>query len=212
MAQRNASNPELNRAAVREWKLRNPEKVAEQRARHNEKRRTGDSAAARASAARTKRFIAEIVRVARALDGSVCWVWNKPGLSNSERFKVRYALDPEFNLAQRLRSHGRRAIRRDKVGDLVRAAICRGGTSPKAEAMLGYSVQVLMRHLERQFTKGMTWAAFMDGRIHIDHIVALSDFDLSDPDQWRAAWALPNLRPLWAPENIRKSDSRLFLL
>lgn len=78
--------------------------------------------------------------------------------------------------------------------------------------LVGYSLEGLLAHLERQFTKGMSWENY--GEWHIDHIIPLSAFDYksaSDPE-FRAAWALANLRPLWAKDNLTKSAKRLTLL
>lgn len=78
--------------------------------------------------------------------------------------------------------------------------------------LLGYTFEELKVHLERQFTQGMSWDNY--GSWHIDHIVPLSSFkisDIHDPDI-RRAWGLPNLRPLWAPENIRKHAKRIHLI
>jgi len=58
----------------------------------------------------------------------------------------------------------------------------------------------------------MTWEKFMNGEIHIDHIIPKAAFDLSDFDQWRICWGLPNLRPLWAKDNLEKKDKILNLL
>jgi hypothetical protein len=77
-----------------------------------------------------------------------------------------------------------------------------------------YDIADLRAHLERQFTKGMSWDAFLRGEIHIDHIRPLASFaytDASDP-QFLACWGLPNLRPLWAPDNHRKRHSAEFLV
>ena len=69
-----------------------------------------------------------------------------------------------------------------------------------------------MTHLERQFLPGMTWGN--RGEWHIDHIVPLASFTFTSPDdpEFRAAWALTNLRPLWAKDNIRKSAKRTHLI
>lgn len=77
---------------------------------------------------------------------------------------------------------------------------------------MGWTIAELRAHLERQFTKGMGWHNM--GEWHIDHIVPISVFAISGPGdpEIRRAWALPNLRPLWAGENIKKNDKRLFLL
>lgn len=80
------------------------------------------------------------------------------------------------------------------------------------QARLGYSAADLRSHLERQFQKGMSWDNY--GEWHIDHIVPLASFrisGLSDPE-FKAAWALTNLRPLWGAENIQKGARRLYLL
>lgn len=58
----------------------------------------------------------------------------------------------------------------------------------------------------------MTWEKFMNSKIHIDHIIPKAAFDLSDFDQWRICWGLPNLRPLWAKDNLEKKDKILNLL
>ncbi|KVU21222.1 hypothetical protein WK62_19750 [Burkholderia ubonensis] len=45
---------------------------------------------------------------------------------------------------------------------------------------------------------------FRRGEIHIDHRRPQSSFDLNDADQVRACWALSNLQPLWARDNLTK--------
>lgn len=138
--------------------------------------------------------------------------WLDPKLNSSEKFALRYKLDEEFNIKQRLRTRMRRKIKNYKLGDLARDAIVRKGSSPKFEDFAGYTIKELRDHLERQFTKGMNWDQFCAGKIHIDHIVPLSAFDLKNEDELKAAWAITNLRPLWAKDNLQKSDNRDFLL
>lgn len=81
-----------------------------------------------------------------------------------------------------------------------------------AFSLVGYSAAELASHLERQFTPGMTWANV--GEWHVDHIIPLSSFSISGPDdpELRRAWALSNLRPLWAVDNILKRDKLQFLI
>ncbi len=138
--------------------------------------------------------------------------WSDPSLTKAEQYRIRYRLDPEFNIKERLRACMRRKRQGYKMGDLIRAAIKRDGLSPKFELFAGYSIKELRIHLERQFTKGMTWDNFNAGEIHIDHIRPLSSFDLADEEQLRLAWDITNLRPLWAEENIKKSSKRQFLI
>jgi hypothetical protein len=77
--------------------------------------------------------------------------------------------------------------------------------------LVGYTAEELMAHLERQFLPGMDWE---NRKLwHIDHIVPVSSFSLTPecPD-FKACWALTNLRPLWGADNIRKKDKRIYLL
>jgi hypothetical protein len=78
--------------------------------------------------------------------------------------------------------------------------------------ILGYGVEELKAHIERQFLKGMTWGNI--DRWHLDHIVPAASFNFSsyEDEEFKACWALTNLRPLWSEENQRKSAKRLYLL
>jgi hypothetical protein len=114
----------------------------------------------------------------------------------------------------------RRRLKTDEVFALnmrmsaaIRKSVTRGTKRRQHwEALVGYTTGQLMRHLERQFLKGMSWANRSEW--HIDHIVPLSSFvfETADDPEFRAAWALTNLRPLWWRDNLAKRDKRLFLL
>ncbi len=80
------------------------------------------------------------------------------------------------------------------------------------EVLAGYGVETLAAHLEKQFSGGMSWANY--GAWHIDHIRPKVSFqyDSETDEQFRACWALANLRPLWARENKVKSDARAYLV
>lgn len=84
--------------------------------------------------------------------------------------------------------------------------------SRKWSQHLGYTVDELRTHIERQFVKGMGW--HNKGEWHIDHIVPVSAFDVDGvehPD-FNVCFGLPNLRPMWANDNLRKNGKRLTLL
>jgi hypothetical protein len=73
-------------------------------------------------------------------------------------------------------------------------------------------MEELKTHLGRQFLRGMGWHNM--GQWHIDHIIPLSSFTITGPDdpELRRAWALTNLRPLWAVDNLTKRDKQEVLL
>ena len=87
-----------------------------------------------------------------------------------------------------------------------------GKKAYRTEKLLGYSMLELRRHLERQFVKGMSWDNMKQW--HIDHIVPLASFNFQDATscEFKQAWSLSNLRPLWAKENLSKNARRDFLL
>ena len=140
--------------------------------------------------------------------------WKRHGISEAEKFRLRYRHDHEFCLRQKMRAHMRRQTKHDKIGDLMRDALKRNGNSNKVERLLGYTIADLKKHLESQFTNRMTWEKFNQGKIHIDHILPISSFNFTEigDSEWRACWDLPNLRPTWAKDNLAKSNKLVFLL
>lgn len=115
------------------------------------------------------------------------------------RNKRMYREDPSYAIGVRMTAQIGQALRGKKAGR-------------KWESIVGYTIGELMAHIERQFLKGMTW----DNRAewHLDHVTPLTSFTFTGPDdpEVKRAWALPNLRPLWAADNIRKSGRRTHLL
>jgi len=101
----------------------------------------------------------------------------------------RYNKTPKARLAAAIRSRLSSALKSKKESTLT---------------CLGCTPQFFKKYLEAQFLPGMTWDNF--GKWHMDHIVPLSAFDLTDPNQMRVACNWTNIRPLWAKANLRKSS------
>jgi len=77
----------------------------------------------------------------------------------------------------------------------------------KWEEIVGYTLEELMAHLESQFKDGMTWEN-RGSYWHIDHIKPKSWFvfeTIEDP-AFKECWALSNLQPLKAEENLSKGN------
>ncbi len=101
----------------------------------------------------------------------------------------RRITDINFRLREVLRSRLSSAIRNNKkTGSAVRD--------------LGCSIEELKQHLENKFSTEMSWNNY--GKWHIDHIIPLCSFDLSDRDQLRKACHYTNLQPLWEKDNLSK--------
>jgi hypothetical protein len=71
---------------------------------------------------------------------------------------------------------------------------------------LPYTVQELRSHLESKFTDDMSWDNY--GKWHIDHIKPDSWFTYSsvEDQDFKDSWALSNLQPLWAKDNLSKGN------
>lgn len=68
----------------------------------------------------------------------------------------------------------------------------------------GCSRDELCNHLESLFEDGMSWTNFKDW--HIDHIKPLSSFNMLDEAEIYEANHFSNLQPLWALDNLKKSN------
>ena len=78
----------------------------------------------------------------------------------------------------------------------------------KWQSIVGYTLEELKLHLEKQFKIGMSWENY--GVWHLDHIKPSSLFDFSSSDEIKECWALDNLQPLWGWENSRKRNKYCF--
>lgn len=70
--------------------------------------------------------------------------------------------------------------------------------------LTGCNIDHLICHIESKFSDGMNWNNY--GRWHIDHIMPCSSFDLNNPEEQKKCFHYTNLQPLWASDNIQKSD------
>lgn len=72
--------------------------------------------------------------------------------------------------------------------------------------LLDFTKEELRIHLESQFIDGMSWDNMDEW--HIDHVrpIASFNFDSTDHPEFKECWALENLRPMWAVDNISKGS------
>jgi hypothetical protein len=118
---------------------------------------------------------------------------------NKDRFRERrrkyeqkqYQTNPQFALSSRIRSRIRISIKKANVQKSTRTI-----------DLIGCSYEFLRKHIESQFREGMSWDK--PNSFHIDHMRPLSSFDLTDPQQQKAACHWTNLQPLYPKENWRK--------
>ncbi len=76
------------------------------------------------------------------------------------------------------------------------------------ETLVGYSLDELKTHLEKQFKDGTDMGQITGTGWHIDHIIPVSVFNFLTHDDidFKRCWSLSNLQPLWAKENMSKHN------
>ena len=174
---------DCERAAAAEWRKNNPEKA---------------KAAAEKYRKNNPEKITERIKK---------WQRNNP-----DKCRESYAKWRKHNLRHRAK-YARKCRGNNltlKISNNIRSAITRAlDDNVKAchmEELLGCSIESLRKHLERLFQPDMTWDNYGRYGWHIDHIIPLSYFDFTDLEQQRRAWHYTNLQPLWAAENLKKSN------
>lgn len=122
------------------------------------------------------------------------------GRDRNRRLRATVRGRLESNISRRLQ----KSLRERKVSKL----------GHRTEAILGYTADELILHIERQFLPGMCWENYGFDGWHIDHIIPLARFQYSSIEDadFKSAWGLNNLRPLWAAENMAKGAKRLHLI
>ena len=118
---------------------------------------------------------------------------------HSNYLRIRRADDPAYKIAGNVSRLVRHAIKRVNEG-----LTSKGG---KTFDHLPYTPQELVEHLESQFDENMSWENYGD-YWHIDHIIpqAMLPYDNVKHKNFRKAWALDNLQPLTASENLSKNS------
>lgn len=111
---------------------------------------------------------------------------------NCEYYKNKRSSDMNFKILTNLRRR-------------LSSAIKRNNKSCRTVELIGCEISALVFYLESKFQDGMTWENY--GKWHIDHIRPCASFDLTDIEQQKVCFNYKNLQPLWAEDNLKKSDS-----
>jgi len=106
----------------------------------------------------------------------------------------RYKTDLKFNLNSKISESIRKSLKRNKAGY-------------HWETLVDYTINDLLKHLKKTLPKGYTWQDFIEGKLHIDHIIPKSIFNFTKSNHidFKRCWALENLQLLPAKENLRKN-------
>lgn len=120
---------------------------------------------------------------------------NKDRVRETQRnyAKLQRTIDPMFRLADSLRARTRAALKAKRFNKIS-----------KLELYLGCSCSELKDYLESKFQPKMTWDNHGLKGWHIDHIIPLSS--ANSTEELYKLCHYTNLQPLWAKDNIKKSN------
>lgn len=158
----------------------------------------------------------------KTLDRNNRWKNNDPDRYSKVRKKIEEKRSGSFQRKEYNRNL-RAKLRTDpivKIKESISNGILKGlkrsfgskAGQPAFDA-LGYTPDQLKEHLEKQFQPWMNWdnyGRYEEGKLkwQIDHIVPHSSFCYTSmqDEAFKKCWALENLRPLEAIENIKKGN------
>jgi hypothetical protein len=117
-----------------------------------------------------------------------------------EYFNERRQSDINFKILTNLRGRIKNAINKQY-----------GEKAKKTIELLGCSIEECRKHIESLFQPGMTWDNYGKFGWHIDHILPCASFDLTKIEEQKKCFHYTNLQPLWAEDNLKKSDKSYYL-
>jgi hypothetical protein len=123
-------------------------------------------------------------------------LWRK---NNPEKVKI---------YARRSNAKARQSLPR-KIRDRISSGIVRalkGRKVGKTFEILPYTQEQVIKHLIKTLPRGYTIQDFMAGKLHLDHKIPVSAFNITDEKciDFQKCWELKNLRLLPAKDNLVK--------
>ena len=109
---------------------------------------------------------------------------------NKKYRKEQRQNNPKYRIMENIRKRTKKVLKNNKIKNTSK--------------YLGCSTEELKIHLEKQFQPGMTWENYGFYGWHIDHIIPLASFDLTNQKEIKKACHYTNLQPLWAKDNLSK--------
>jgi hypothetical protein len=175
--------------ATKKWKAANPEKVLEQKRRYREANREE-------LAEQSRKYYA--ANPEKQVFTAAKWKSANQELVRAQKRRrhAKKKADPVYLMAGRVRGR-------------MRAALARNGFRKESTTakMLGCSWKQFTKHIESQFADGMGWHNLCDWQL--DHILPLSCATTIEGLEKLSHYK--NIRPLWAAENLRKSDNLVLI-
>jgi hypothetical protein len=122
--------------------------------------------------------------------------WLKSNPEYHKKYKNnKYKADLQFNISCKMKTAIRKSLKYNKNGK-------------HWENLVNYNLNDLIRRLKQTMPKGYTWEDYLKGKLHIDHIIPISAWNFTNPEDmnFKRCWALSNLQLLPAMENYKKGN------
>jgi len=140
-------------------------------------------------------------------------IWQKKNIEKRRIYKREWSKKHRAQIRSRSREIQKERYKTVKgkldsrMGTDIYKALCGRKSGRSWESLVGYGVDELTKHIESLFTGGMCWEHYLQGKIHIDHIVPKIRFYYKKPEdlEFKVCWGLANLQPLWAQDNLSKN-------
>jgi hypothetical protein len=121
--------------------------------------------------------------------------WLEKNKEHRKKYINNYNLSPKNKIKNSLRS---------RINQLLNKRY----NNPKTLDLVGCDYEFLIEYIENKFTEGMSWDNYGYYGWHLDHITPVS-LAKTEKDVYKL-YHYTNLQPLWAEDNLRKSNKILF--
>ena len=137
--------------------------------------------------------------------------WNKNNPEYNHQYTIKWKKDnPEYY--KKYYKNKRKKDLKYNLNHKISTAIglsLRGNKNGRHwETLVGYTLNELIKYLKNIIPTDYNWQDYINGRLHIDHIIPISVFNFTEPEHidFKRCWALGNLRLLPAKENLIKHN------
>ena len=96
-----------------------------------------------------------------------------------------------------------------KIGRAILKSLKGNKAGRHWETLVGYTLKDLIKQLKTTMPEGYTWQDYLDGKLHVDHIIPIRAFVFDKPEdpEFKDCWSLWNLRLLAVEENLKKNSN-----
>ena len=117
--------------------------------------------------------------------------WYEKNKEHRKNYINQYNSNPKIKIKNSLRA---------RINELMNKKY----NNPKTLHLVGCDYEFLLSYLESKFDENMTWENYGYYGWHIDHIIPLCT--AKTEDEIRKLYHYTNLQPLWAKDNLQKSN------